>query len=202
VKAPRSVFENSVLRDYRWIIEYAPQLKRVSIQVSKAWQLRMGKAHIYGLDFTGQPGSFRPLDLIELSLSLLDLNGSMSLIQQVQFPRQKKLRLKGCTLDASFHDAIAFEFFMVGAMLEVLDIGSPYVNFRGQQSVEYMLALEALLDSFTGLKGLYIDYDALPRMVHVDCIIGHAAILERLSFGSWDSRLEYHRLYGEDLREY
>jgi hypothetical protein len=63
---------------------------------------------------------------------------------------------------------------------------------------EYVQALEALLNSFTGLKGLYIDYDALSDMVQTDCITRHAATLERLAVGGfrWNQR---YRLAGEEL---
>jgi hypothetical protein len=88
--APFGFMENKVLRDYRSIIERAPKLKRLSIQVPKHRQLASEQANMYGLTFTGQPGALRQLDLNELSLNYLNLNGTVSLMQQVDFRRLRK----------------------------------------------------------------------------------------------------------------
>jgi hypothetical protein len=77
---PSSFFSNALLRDYRSIIERAPMLKRLAIQIPRHQQIRDFPASIYGLNFTGQPGALRKLDLNELSLTNLDLAGSMSLM--------------------------------------------------------------------------------------------------------------------------
>jgi hypothetical protein len=108
------------------------------------------------------------------------------------------MRIKDCILDLPLLQVIANDFTTGSAMLQVLDIGDSDEGLRGQQPAQYIQALEALLKSFIGLKGLYIDYDALPRMVHKDCITRHAATLERLAVGSYSYSQRY-RLFGEDL---
>jgi hypothetical protein len=153
------------------------------------------------LAFTGQPGALRQLDLNELSLSNLDLSSSISLVHQFKFLRLKKLRIKYCILATNLINAIANEFVnsTQAPLLEVLETGYPDDDFRGQHAdeYEYIQALEAPLNSFTGLKGLSLDYTS-QDMVHTDCIIRHAATLERLSFGSYNSQ-EVHRLSGQNL---
>jgi hypothetical protein len=90
----------------------------------------------------------------------------------------KKLKLKSCEEATQLLNAIAIEFANGLPMLEVLEIGCPDTNMRGQMPAEYVQALEALLNSFTGLKGLHIDYDGLGQMVYTDCITRHAVTLK------------------------
>ena len=157
LETPSSLQQQS-LENYRLFITNSPSLKCLTIQVARWNQLALLRTHLQDLTFTGPAGSPQQLNLDDLSLSFLNFDGETTMLQEIDFLKLRKLRFKSCVQEVPLLIGIADVFARGNPTLEILKFESPDHRLSSNQGEETVRAIEQLLDSFMGLKALYIDY--------------------------------------------
>lgn len=184
-------FLDADVANYSFIVANAPKLESLQIQAHYEVQERFGHVTLEDMSLS-TPDTPILTKLEHLSLSLIDFDNCAELLPEIDFSKLKTLRLKFCRNIDQFLQMLLPKFEEDGYALEILEIGrtgsDEDVDTHGIAMAEITI-LNQFLESFVGLKELYIDAD-YNRLVHsrgdedADAISTHAGTLEILCAGS------------------
>ncbi|KAK1912202.1 hypothetical protein P3342_009802 [Pyrenophora teres f. teres] len=181
------------LTTYRYLVASAPDLK--SLQIRTHAHLRLTTEHFHNIRVNNMTLSTPSTEILtkleHLSLSFLDFAETKEFLPEIDFLKLNSLRLNHCTNLGYFFRMLLPRFKRGLSRLEILEIER--TNFKDNLNPEEVLEeseiINEFLESFQGLKELYIVYhyalqfeNGGAREAHA--IRAHASTLEVLCAGS------------------
>ena len=152
------------LDNHSFLVANAPKLK--SLQIRGYDKLNLATRTFPNVPLGNMTLSISEAEVLtnleHLSLSFLDFADSTALLDEIAFWELKSLRLKHCSNMGNFFQMLLPMFRKYGSKLEILEIEPtitpPHFNVSEISKAELKI-VNRFLESFQGLKELYINYN-------------------------------------------